>query len=112
MLRHHILLRWGRTPVNAITSLSVNKWIADLHTLGYANSTITGIVKLLSMILTDAADEGLIPANPVHRRRRCGRRSHQIQRERGAADRHGYLGRYGARRALQSSGAIASAHDR
>ena len=82
MLRCHILLRWGSTPVNAITALGVNKWIADLHALGYANSTIAGIVKLLSMILTDAADEGLIPANPVHRRRRRGRRSHRIQRER------------------------------
>ena len=82
MLRRHILLRWGSTPVNAITALGVNKWIADLHALGYANSTIAGIVKLLSMILTDAADEGLIPANPVRRRRRRGRRSHRIQRER------------------------------
>ncbi|PWK83224.1 integrase-like protein [Lentzea atacamensis] len=64
MLRCHILLRWGSTPVNAITALGVNKWIADLHALGYANSTIAGIVKLLSMILTDAADEGLIPRQP------------------------------------------------
>ena len=82
MLRRHVLLRWGTTPLNAITALGVNKWITDLHALGYANSTTAGIVKLLSMILTDAADEGLIPANPVHRRRRRGRRSHRIQRER------------------------------
>ena len=34
----------------------MSKWIADLHALGYANATITSIVKLLSMILTDAAD--------------------------------------------------------
>jgi hypothetical protein len=34
------------------------------------------------MILTDAADEGLISANPIRRYQRRGRRSHRIERER------------------------------
>ena len=64
VLRCHILLRWGATPLGAITALGVNKWISDLRQLGYANTTVATIVKVLSMILTDAADEGLIPTNP------------------------------------------------
>jgi integrase len=82
VLRCHILLRWGATPLNAITALGVNKWISDLRQLGYANTTVATIVKVLSMILTDAADEHLIPANPIRRYRRRGRRSHRIERER------------------------------
>ncbi|MCP3798474.1 site-specific integrase [Allokutzneria sp. A3M-2-11 16] len=80
-LRCHILLRWGTTPLSAITTLGINKWIIDLRQLGYANTTIASIIKLLSMILTDATDEGLIPANPIHRRRRRGRRSHRVPAE-------------------------------
>jgi hypothetical protein len=75
LLRCHILLRWGSIPLPAITTLSINRWITDLRQLGYANTTI---IKLLSMILTDTADEGLIPANPAHSRRRHSRRSHRI----------------------------------
>ncbi|WP_051796074.1 hypothetical protein [Kibdelosporangium aridum] len=81
LLRCHILLRWGAIPLTAITTLSINRWIIDLHALGYANTTIASILKLLSMILTDAADEGLMPANSIHRRRRRGRRSHRIPPE-------------------------------
>jgi integrase len=82
VLRCHILLRWAATPLDTITALGVNKWIADLRQLGYANTTVATIVKVLSMILTDAADEGLIPTNPIRRYRRRGRRSHRIERER------------------------------
>ncbi|MDX8036015.1 hypothetical protein SK803_37965 [Lentzea sp. BCCO 10_0856] len=60
----------------------MNKWIADLRRLGYANTTVATVVKVLSMILTDAADERLIPSNPIRRYRRRGRRSHRIERER------------------------------
>ena len=82
MLRCHILLRWSATPLNTITTLGVNKWTSDLHQLGYANTTVATIIKVLSMILTDAVDEGLIPTNPIRRYRRRGRRSHRIERER------------------------------
>ena len=70
VLRCHILLRWGATPLNAITTLGVNKWTSDLRQLGYANTTVATIIKVLSMILADAVDEGLIPTNPIRRYRR------------------------------------------
>jgi integrase len=82
VLRCHILLRWGATLRGTITALGVNKWISDLRQLGYANTTVATIIKVLSMILTDAADEGLIPTNPIRRYRRRGRRSHRLERER------------------------------
>ncbi|TWP47967.1 tyrosine-type recombinase/integrase [Lentzea tibetensis] len=81
-MRCHIQLRWGATPLNAIIALGVNKWISDLRQLDYTNTTIATIVKVLSMILTDAADQGLISTNPIRRYRRRGRRSHRIERER------------------------------
>jgi integrase len=81
ILRCHIQLRWGSTPLSDITTLAVNKWITELHQRGYATSTIAGIIKLLSMLLTDATDEHLITDNPIHTRRRRGRRSHRIEPE-------------------------------
>jgi integrase len=81
ILRCHILIRWGGTPLAAITALGVTKWINNLHRLGYAPTTVASIVKLLSMMLTDAADEHLIPDNPIRRRRRRGRRARRIERE-------------------------------
>ncbi|WP_143022727.1 hypothetical protein [Lentzea jiangxiensis] len=73
------MLRWGATPLNTITALGVNKWISDLQQLDYANTTV---VKVLSMILTDTADEHLILTNPIRRYRRRGRRSYRIGRKR------------------------------
>jgi hypothetical protein len=35
---------------------------------------VNGVLNLLSMILEDPVDERLIEANPVHRKRRRGRR--------------------------------------
>ena len=81
ILHCHIHPRWGDTPLHDITTLAVNTWITDLYQRGYATSSIAGITKLLSMILTDAADEHLIPDNPIHTRRRRGRRSHRIEPE-------------------------------
>ncbi|SDP26854.1 tyrosine-type recombinase/integrase [Lentzea jiangxiensis] len=60
----------------------MNKWISDLRQLGYANTTVATVIKVLSMILTDAVDKGLIFTNPIRRYRRRGRRSHRIERER------------------------------
>ncbi|WP_052373021.1 tyrosine-type recombinase/integrase [Amycolatopsis taiwanensis] len=47
----------------------------------YAPTTVSSLINLLSMILTDAADQHLIAANRVHKRRRRGRRSRRITRE-------------------------------
>jgi hypothetical protein len=80
--RRHILPRWGDTRLCDISTLPVTTWITELHHSGYAHATVAGIAKLLSMLLTDAVDDGIIPFNPVCRRRHRGRRHHPPVRER------------------------------
>ena len=70
---NHILPRWGATALADIGALAVTAWIKQLRGR-YAAATVATITCVLSMILDDAVDERLIPANPVHRRRRRGRR--------------------------------------
>jgi integrase len=72
-LRNHILPRWGYLTLGDITALDVTTWRKDLRKR-YAASTVDGIVTVFSMMLDDAVDQRLIPVNPVHRRRRRGRR--------------------------------------
>jgi integrase len=72
-LRNHILPRWGYATLGDITALDVTAWQKDLRKR-YAASTVAGILTVFSMMLDDAVDQRLIPANPVHRRRRRGRR--------------------------------------
>jgi len=72
-LRNHILPRWGYTTLGDITALDVTTWRKDLRKR-YAASTVAGILTVFSMMLDDAVDQRLIPTNPVHRRRRRGRR--------------------------------------
>jgi integrase len=72
-IQNHILPRWGTTRLGDITALAVTAWIKDLRQR-FAASTVPGIITVFSMMLDDAVDERLIPANPVHRRRHRGRR--------------------------------------
>ena len=81
-LRCHILPKFGALPLGAITALGVTEWARELERAGFAPSTVSSQLNLLSMLLTDAADERLIPFNPVRRRRRRGRRSRRAVAER------------------------------
>lgn len=69
-LRAQILPRWGDTALAAITSTKVHAWAKTLRHNGLADVTATDTVKLLSLILADAADDKRIPANPIRPRRR------------------------------------------
>jgi integrase len=73
LLRNQILPRWAQTAIGDIKALDVAKWRKELRR-HYAPSTVNGVLGLLSMILEDAVDERMIEANPVHRKRRRGRR--------------------------------------
>lgn len=72
-LRNHILPRWDYIALGDITAVDATLWVKDLRKR-YAASTVAGILTVFSMMLDDAVDQRLIPANPVHRRRRRGRR--------------------------------------
>ena len=80
LIRNHILPRWGSAPLNTITGSAVHSWAKTLRTQGYAPATITTITKIVSMLLGDAAEERLIPANPIRPQRR-GRRHHHTVTE-------------------------------
>lgn len=74
--RNHILPRWGASKLNDVTSIAVRVWAKKLRSSGYAAKTVSTIVKVFTMMLADAADERLIPANPIRPQRR-GRRQHE-----------------------------------
>lgn len=75
MIRGHVQPRWGDTALSAITGLKAHAWAKQLRAGGLSPVTVADILKLFSMLLADAADEKLIPANPIRARRR-GRRRH------------------------------------
>jgi hypothetical protein len=81
-LQCHLLPKFGDLPLGAITALGVTEWARELERAGYAPSTVSSQLNLLSMLLTEAADERLIPFKPVRRRRRRGRRSRRAVAER------------------------------
>jgi integrase len=80
LTHNHILARWGNTPLSELTGTNIHIWASQLRRAGYADSTVTSIIKILSMMLADAAHERLIPANPIRPQRR-GRRHHTRRRE-------------------------------
>ncbi|MGW5054972.1 tyrosine-type recombinase/integrase [Actinokineospora sp. NPDC004072] len=79
--RNHLQPDWGHQALAGITNLSVHAWAKTKRADGYAPTTVTTMVKLLSMLLTDAADERLIHANPYRPKRR-GPRHATAPRER------------------------------
>ena len=74
-LRNHVLSRWGDYPLRDITGPEVATWSGQLLAAGYASATVSTHVKLLSRLLTDATEAGLISANPIHRHPRRGPRT-------------------------------------
>jgi len=80
LLTHHLLPRWGQTALSDITTSSVAAWAKQVRARGYADATVTTMTKLLSMMLADATDERLIPANPVRTRRGQRRRTKRTER--------------------------------
>ena len=68
-LTNHLLPRWGGSPLGSITPGQINAWADQMLARGYASSTVTDRVKLLSRLLSDAVDAQLLHENPVHRRR-------------------------------------------
>lgn len=73
LYRCHIGPRWGGAGLGDISSSGVEAWSKELRRAGYAVATVRGIRGLLSEMMADAADDGLIGANPVRHRQR-GRR--------------------------------------
>jgi hypothetical protein len=77
LLRRPILPRWGEHGLVDVSGIKAAAWAKDLRTAGYAAVTVASVMKLLSLLLADAAEERLIPANPIRARHRGRRRSEQ-----------------------------------
>src|SRR3954447_4506510 len=75
LLRRHILPRWGEHGLVDISGIKAAAWAKDLRAGGYSATTVTAVLKLLSLLLADAAEERLIPANPIRAQRRGRRRA-------------------------------------
>ncbi len=75
ILRCHILPRWGDSCIADISGIHVASWTKTLRAAGLAPATVSGIMKLFTMILGDAVAERLIAYNPVQPRRRGRTRS-------------------------------------
>ncbi|OJY43418.1 tyrosine-type recombinase/integrase [Pseudonocardia sp. 73-21] len=70
LLRRHILPRWGDHGLADISGIKAAVWAKQLRADGYAQATVSGVTKLLSLLLADAVEERLIVANPIRARRR------------------------------------------
>ena len=60
LLRRHILPRWGEHGLVDVSGIKAAAWAKDLRTAGYAAVTVASVMKLLSLLLADAAEERLI----------------------------------------------------
>ncbi|MEU4769115.1 site-specific integrase [Actinosynnema sp. NPDC023794] len=67
-LRNHVLPRFGDVPLKEISRIAVKGWVKTLRR-SLAERTVGDVVTLLSMLLGEAVDEGLIGANPCRRLR-------------------------------------------
>ncbi|WP_308283077.1 tyrosine-type recombinase/integrase [Pseudonocardia nigra] len=70
LLTHHIQPRWGEIGLAEVSGIKAAAWAKQLRARGYAEATVAGVMKLLSLLLADAAEERLIVANPIRARRR------------------------------------------
>ena len=75
LLRRHILPRWGQHGLGDVSGIKAAAWAKHLRDQGYSPVTVTSVMKLLSLLLSDAVDERLIPVNPIRARHRGRRRS-------------------------------------
>jgi integrase len=67
-LRNHILPKFGDTGLAAITRITVKAWVKALRR-NLAERTVADIVFLLSTLMSEAIDEGLIGNNPCRKLR-------------------------------------------
>src|SRR5690349_16147505 len=70
LLRRHLIPRWGGHGLGDISGIKAAAWAKELRARGYSAVTVAAVLKLLSLMLADAAEERLIPANPIRTRHR------------------------------------------
>lgn len=59
VVRHYLMPRWAKTPVDAITADKVNEWVGDKSLSYLSPVTIRGIVRVLQFALGRSTVRGL-----------------------------------------------------
>jgi integrase len=70
LYRQHIGPRWATESVPGISSAAVEAWVRALRSEGYASAVVHEIRQVLSSMLADAVDRGVIEVNPLRWRGR------------------------------------------
>ena len=61
----HVVPRWGRAPLAAVTHAEVTRWIAELSASGLAPATVRYVHRVFFMALELAVRDGRIARNPA-----------------------------------------------
>ena len=64
-LKNHILPRFGKMRLDAITSYDIEKWVLEFSAKGLSNQTANINLTFLNIMLTDAIRRGLLDSNPA-----------------------------------------------
>lgn len=63
-LRIHIIPRWGKMPLNAVTTKEIERWIGELAQSHLKPSSVRNVYATLSSFMTWAMREGYLAATP------------------------------------------------
>ena len=62
ILNHHIVPRWGDTPLYAVGHADIQKWISSID---LAPASVRYVHRIFSLIMELAVRDGRIPSNPA-----------------------------------------------
>ena len=74
LLKNHVLPVFADMEVTDINRAKIKNFLHGKINKGYAKSTVNNLRAVISDILNDAVDAGVIPANPTHRLGRIGKK--------------------------------------
>lgn len=67
LLKNYVLPVFGKTPVNEISRMAIKTFLMKKSQATHAASTTCHMKSVISGVLNMAVDDGVIPANPIHK---------------------------------------------
>ncbi len=80
LLRNHVLPVFGNMKVIDITRAHIKSFLHEKINKGFAKSTVNNVRAVISDILNEAVDAGIILANPSHRLGRIGKKGNDNEK--------------------------------
>jgi integrase len=80
-LRRHVLPALGKRPVGAVTRSDCRELVVTLRAKGLKVNTVRGIIRTLSALLSQAAEDEKLPGNPALRMGKYLRRGDEVETE-------------------------------